>query len=291
MQCNLSVLNPLSHCYVHWRYCNMYGNVDYVVPARHGELPLKRSPSEHSNIYLQEESIYEPVRGSEKLDSENRWRLSSTGSSVEETTLHWSREPPQRSCHQRRQVLIAVSAVFILVLILILSVFGYFMSKYSATKMEIASLREEQKNWTILGSFFIFNEEHKKCVEVCSSSSSYLELTASDCSPDSYAQFFRWLPGGRLMSTNEGKCVGVEGKPLSMKPLLLFQCDTEGALSWVCTNETLLGVKGESLYFNYGNSQRKRATLYGGTGTWSRWRAKSLEGKLQDGGACAQSCV
>lgn len=53
--------------------------------------------SEHSNIYLQEESIYEPVRGSEKPDSENPWRLSSIGSSVEDATLQWNQGPPQGS--------------------------------------------------------------------------------------------------------------------------------------------------------------------------------------------------
>ncbi|XP_075063040.1 macrophage mannose receptor 1-like [Mixophyes fleayi] len=161
-----------------------------------------------------------------------------------------------------------------------------------ATRTELSSLREKQKNLTIMGSFLMFNEGYNKCVEVrSSSSSSFLELTVSDCSPDSYAQFFHWLPGDRLMSTKEGLCVGVEGELASVKELLLFQCDTERALSWECTDKTLLGVKGKSLYFNYGNSKKNIATLFVGKLAWSRWRAKSLEGKLQAGGACAQFCV
>ncbi|XP_063787739.1 macrophage mannose receptor 1-like [Pseudophryne corroboree] len=212
-------------------------------------------------------------------------------------------------CNQRHRVLAAVSG---LVLILILCILCYFISKYSAATMELASLREEQRNVThldtaermelaslrkeqrklsFLGSFLIFNEEHKKCAEVRPSSTPPFELTASGCSAVSYSQFFRWLPGGRLMSTKEGLCVGVEGKPQSQKPLRLFHCDDGKSLTWVCTNETLLGVKGENLYFNYGNNKYGIVMLYWGTGPWSRWRAQSTEGKLQDGGACAQSCA
>ncbi|KAM3927375.1 uncharacterized protein RB166_010099 [Leptodactylus fuscus] len=275
----------------------MYGNVDYVTPVHHGEVSLKRSPSEHSNLYLEEESIYEPVRGSEK--SENLWRLSSIESSVEDNTLQWSHGPPQRSkawipsyhrncCHQKHRHL---AAVFSCGLLLIMSIFilGFFMSKYYAMETELETVKEQQRRFITMGSFLLYNEAHNKCAEVRSSSpsSNTFELTASMCSSVSNSQLFHWLPGGRLMSSEEGLCVGVDGKLQSQKPLRLYQCDTDKILSWQCYNDTLLGVKGENLFFNYGNNQKYLVMLYWGTGIWSRWRARNLDGKVLDGGACA----
>lgn len=141
------------------------------------------------------------------------------------------------------------------------------------------------------GSFLVYSESHNKCAEVRSSSSPLIfELTASTCSPDFYSQFFRWLPGGRLMSTKEGLCVGAE-KLRSNQPLRLYECDNGRVLKWTCTNETLLSVEGESLYFNFGNNRERVVMLYWGNGLWSRWKAQSLEGKLQNGGACVHCCA
>ncbi|XP_044138935.1 uncharacterized protein LOC122929438 [Bufo gargarizans] len=277
----------------------MYGNVDYVPPVQHGEGFLKRSPSEHSNLYLQEESIYEPVRGSEKPDSENFWRLSSAGSSVEDTTLQWNQDLPQRRktwissfqrhcCHQKHKLLISFFSCGLLLILSIL-ILGYFMSKYYAMETELEMVKEQQRRYITKGSFLLYNEAHNKCAEVRSSSSSrnLFELTASVCSSLSYSQFFHWLPGGRLMSSEEGLCVGVEGKLQSQKPLRLYQCDTDNTLSWECNNDTTLGVKGENLFFNFGNNAKYLVMLYWGNGVWSRWRARNLDGKLLDGGACA----
>ncbi|XP_056426772.1 uncharacterized protein LOC130367872 isoform X2 [Hyla sarda] len=243
----------------------MYGNVDYV-PSPPEEASLKRSPSEHSSIYLQEESIYEPVRSSEKPDSENLWRLSSLGSSAEDTTLRWNQGPPLRNN----------------------AWIPSYQRHYYAMETELKTVKEQHRYIT-MGSFLLYNEDHKKCAEVRSSSSSrsVFELTASVCSSVSYSQRFQWLPGGRLMSSGEGLCVGVEGRPQSLQPLKLYPCDTDKTLSWQCSNETLLGVKGEKVFFNYGNNSKYLVILYWGTGVWSRWRARTLDGKILDGGACA----
>ncbi|KAM9313301.1 uncharacterized protein PAF06_011293 [Gastrophryne carolinensis] len=266
----------------------MYGNVDYVPPVPIERNTLRRSPSEQSNIYLQEESIYEPIRSTGKTDPERLWRLSSTTSS-EDIRHHWSHAPPKQGFLQRHKFLIAVcfcSLMGILTLVLL----GVLLPKNSSLKMEIYSLKEEQNKLAAFGSFLIYNEDQKKCVEVRSSpSSQWLELTASACSADSYSQFFRWLPRGRLMSTKEGLCVGVATQRTNLL-LRLYQCDSDKVIHWVCTNHTLLGVEGEQLYFNFGNNREKVVMLYRGTGVWSRWRARSLEGKLQDGGACVQCC-
>ncbi|XP_056426771.1 uncharacterized protein LOC130367872 isoform X1 [Hyla sarda] len=274
----------------------MYGNVDYV-PSPPEEASLKRSPSEHSSIYLQEESIYEPVRSSEKPDSENLWRLSSLGSSAEDTTLRWNQGPPlrnnawipsyQRHCWQKHRLMIIIFS-FGLLFFLTICILGFYMSQYYAMETELKTVKEQHRYIT-MGSFLLYNEDHKKCAEVRSSSSSrsVFELTASVCSSVSYSQRFQWLPGGRLMSSGEGLCVGVEGRPQSLQPLKLYPCDTDKTLSWQCSNETLLGVKGEKVFFNYGNNSKYLVILYWGTGVWSRWRARTLDGKILDGGACA----
>lgn len=139
------------------------------------------------------------------------------------------------------------------------------------------------------GSFLLYNEAHNKCAEVRSSSPSrdLFELTASVCSSGSQSQLFHWLPGGRLVSSGEGLCVGVEGRSQSQKPLRLYQCNTDKTLSWECYNKTLLGVKGDNIFFNFGNNPNYMVILYWGTGVWSRWRARNLDGMLLDGGPCA----
>ncbi|XP_072255830.1 macrophage mannose receptor 1-like isoform X2 [Pyxicephalus adspersus] len=193
-------------------------------------------------------------------------------------------------CYQKSKVRIALCFAG-LMLILTLCVLGIILPKYSYMKTEVEFLKGEQKKLASLGSFLVYSESHAKCAEVRSTSSLYqFELTASNCSPDSFSQFFRWLPRGRLMSTMVGLCVGAE-KIRTNQPMRLFECNNERVINWVCTNETLLGVKGESLYFNFGNNRERIIMLYWGTGVWSRWKAQSLEGQVQDGGACVHCCA
>ncbi|KAM5171818.1 uncharacterized protein ACMZJ9_004591 [Mantella aurantiaca] len=268
----------------------MYGNVDYIPPAHCEENSLKRIPSEHSDLYLQEESLYEPIRSTGKTNPEHLWRLSSTGSSVEQTGLHWDHGPLKQGCYGKSKVLIAL-CLGGLMLISTICVLGIILTKYSSLKTEIKFLTEEQKKLASRGSFLLYSESHDKCAEARLSSSRHLfEFTASSCSADSYSQLFRWLPRGRLMSTKEGLCVGAE-KQSSNQPLRLYECDNERVFHWACTNKTLLGVDGENLYFNFGNNREKIIMLYWGTGIWSRWKARSLEGQLQNGGACVDCCA
>ncbi|KAG8574383.1 hypothetical protein GDO81_009155 [Engystomops pustulosus] len=191
-------------------------------------------------------------------------------------------------CYQKHRLCIAVLCCSLLMIVSFL-ILGYFMSKYYALETELEKVKEQQRRYITMGSFHLYNEAHNKCAEVRSSptSSNVLELTASGCSSDSYSQLFLWLPGGRLMSSEEGLCVGVDGRLQSQKPLRLYECDTDKILSWECYNETLLGVRGENLFFNFGNNPKYLVMLYWGNGVWSRWRARSLDGKILDGGACA----
>ncbi|XP_075439587.1 uncharacterized protein LOC142483395 [Ascaphus truei] len=252
---------------------NMYGNVDYQPPDWSPEPPLKqRSLSEHSDIYLQEESIYEPVTGSQRAERRLRWR----------------RAPPIRGWHWRRNTLLTALAIS-LALILGLLVVG--LTKYSAMATEIEVLKEEQQRAVALGSFLIYNEAHNKCADVRSSSSGRLEITAATCFPLSFTRLFRWLPGAQLLSVRAGLCLGVFSKPQPNLAIQFLPCGAK-ALSWRCTNETLLGLHGNELYFNYGNNPGGLVILFAGNGPWSRWRALGSGGMsdLQEGGVCAQAC-
>ncbi|CAJ0922281.1 unnamed protein product [Ranitomeya imitator] len=191
-------------------------------------------------------------------------------------------------CYQKSRLLVAASSCGLLLLLSIF-ILGYFMTKYYAMETELEKVKEQHRRHLMMGSFLLYNEAHNKCAEVRSPSTrrETFELTASVCSSLSNSQLFHWLPGGRLMSSEEGLCVGVEGKPQSQKPLRLYQCDFNKTLSWDCYNDTLLGVKRENLFFNFGNNQKHVVMLYWGSGVWSRWRARDLDGTILDGGACA----
>lgn len=74
------------------------------------------------------------------------------------------------------------------------------------------------------------------------------------------------------MSTAFKLCLGVPSK-LDWVPVTLYACDSKSEFQkWECKNDTLLGIKGDELYFNYGNRQEKNIMLYKGSGLWSRWK-------------------
>lgn len=67
-------------------------------------------------------------------------------------------------------------------------------------------------------------------------------------------------------------CLGVPSKT-DWVPVTLYACDSKSEFQkWECKNDTLLGIKGEDLFFNYGNRQEKNIMLYKGSGLWSRWK-------------------
>ncbi|OCT90317.1 macrophage mannose receptor 1 isoform X3 [Xenopus laevis] len=263
----------------------MYGNVEYVCPERSPAPPLPQiSYSEDSDIYLQEDSIYEPVRDKEKGDKKRNWLRSAKFRCKEQDTKTWT------SGQYRRKIRFAALSIGLVLIVSLILLAGAF-AKYSAMVMEMEALKEEKQKALATGSFLIYNEAHNRCAEVRNSSSSMvLELTASSCTPTSLSQLFRWLPGARILNVAVELCVGVRGKIQSNIVLRLVPCETPQAKSWVCTNETLFGLKGERLYFNYGNNLSGVVMLFDGNGVWSRWKAHGLDGTLQNEGVCAQMC-
>ncbi|KAF6131555.1 mannose receptor C-type 1 [Phyllostomus discolor] len=116
--------------------------------------------------------------------------------------------------------------------------------------------------------FLIYNEDHKRCVEAISSSA----VQTAVCNPDTEAQRFRWVSESQIMSVAFKLCLGVPSKT-DWVAVTLYDCDSKSELQkWECKNDTLLGIVGEDLFFNYGNRQEKNIMLYKGSGLWSRWR-------------------
>ncbi|XP_053572053.1 uncharacterized protein LOC128662256 isoform X2 [Bombina bombina] len=258
-------------------YTNIYRNVDFLSSQESPKhLKKPKSLSVQSGIYVQEDSIHERMTGSKKTKAGK----------------HWWRRQPIGGKYRRRQKLLLAGLVFSLILILYLILLCYGLIKYSALVSVIQNLKNEQTKAETLGSFHIYNEAQNKCAEVLhlDSSPSALELTANPCLSTALSQFFRWLPGGRLLSVEIGLCLGARVKPKSRHAVILQPCESNRALRWVCTNETLLGPHNEKVYFNYGNNPHGLVMFYAGNGVWSRWKARDLEGGLMEGGVCGQIC-
>ncbi|XP_021096156.1 macrophage mannose receptor 1 isoform X3 [Heterocephalus glaber] len=132
-------------------------------------------------------------------------------------------------------------------------------------KLRTYPLRGQEKNTR---QFLIYNEDHKRCVEAVSPSA----VQTASCNLDAESQKFRWVSQSQLMSVAFKLCLGVPSKS-DWVPVTLYPCNSQSEIQkWECKNDTLLGIKGEDLYFNYGNKQEKNIMLYKGSGLWSRWR-------------------
>uniref|UniRef100_A0A8C5Y4E3 Macrophage mannose receptor 1 n=1 Tax=Microcebus murinus TaxID=30608 RepID=A0A8C5Y4E3_MICMU len=116
--------------------------------------------------------------------------------------------------------------------------------------------------------FLIYNEDHKRCVEAVSPSA----VQTAVCNQDSESQKFRWVSESQIMSVAFKLCLGVPSKT-DWVSVTLYACDLRSEFQkWECKNDTLFGIKGEDLFFNYGNKQEKNIMLYKGSGLWSRWK-------------------
>uniref|UniRef100_A0A8C7MYH2 Mannose receptor, C type 1b n=1 Tax=Oncorhynchus kisutch TaxID=8019 RepID=A0A8C7MYH2_ONCKI len=79
----------------------------------------------------------------------------------------------------------------------------------------------------------------------------------------------RWVSGGRLYYTNNRKCAGVSGKTEG-STLVYSDCDEKSLLQqWECSNNTLLTLKGQTLYLHINDNNDH--VLSRDTGPRSRW--------------------
>ncbi|KAJ3611260.1 hypothetical protein NHX12_021276 [Muraenolepis orangiensis] len=125
-------------------------------------------------------------------------------------------------------------------------------------------------------SFLIYNKDHNKCVRAQSAAS----ITVARCDPSDPEQQFRWTSGSRLLSASLHLCVGTS-QIADFTKVLLFPCDEKSEMQrWECKNETLFGLQGHDLYFNWGNRNERNIVVYKGSGLWSRWRIYGSERDL-----------
>uniref|UniRef100_A0A673BHE3 Macrophage mannose receptor 1 n=1 Tax=Sphaeramia orbicularis TaxID=375764 RepID=A0A673BHE3_9TELE len=125
-------------------------------------------------------------------------------------------------------------------------------------------------------AFVIYNENHNKCVKVESATS----ITVAPCNPHAKEQQFRWASQYRVLSLSLKLCLGATEIKDWVK-VVLYECDEKSDLQhWECKNETLFGLKGQDLHFNWGNRNERNIMIYKGSGLWSRWRIFGTMGDL-----------
>lgn len=116
-------------------------------------------------------------------------------------------------------------------------------------------------------AFLIYNEAHNKCMKVVEPN----VAQASDCDLSSDTQHFRWISSSRILSISHKLCLGAQDLKEWVRVVLLPCNELSPMQIWECKNETLFGIKGQTLHLNYGNRHEPNLLLYSGTGSWSRW--------------------
>ncbi|XP_053907712.1 macrophage mannose receptor 1-like [Cuculus canorus] len=261
----------------------MYGNVEVLGP---GEACSDSCPTE--------ENLYEPLDPpttipSQKSPPEPRGTAWSSPTGPKQTVGKAGAtrgsipalppSPKPWSSSQKKLVLVGTVALGVSVLVnVVLLTVG---SRHVAVlREELEAEKEKERLNEASRSFLLYNEHHRKCVEAQG-----LQLTATTCRPNSMAQRFQWLPGGRLRNQQSHRCAAAaHGQNLSL--VRLEPCRADNALQrWECRGGGLLALAGYDLYFNYGNNVKQTVMLYTGDREWSRW---VIHGSKAD--VCSHSC-
>ncbi|XP_076829014.1 macrophage mannose receptor 1-like [Brachyhypopomus gauderio] len=116
--------------------------------------------------------------------------------------------------------------------------------------------------------FVIYNKDQDKCVLVSEGNA----VQAGDCDPTANTQHFRWISSSHVISVSHQLCVGAQGLEEWVRVVLEPCNDHSPTQMWECKNETLFGLKGHNLHFNYGKRNQPNVLLHTGTGLWSRWQ-------------------
>ncbi|XP_073715679.1 macrophage mannose receptor 1-like isoform X2 [Misgurnus anguillicaudatus] len=117
-------------------------------------------------------------------------------------------------------------------------------------------------------SFLIYNEDHKRCVNVINAN----VIQTAPCDVSSNAQRFRWISSSRVISVSLKLCLEAQNVK-NWQIVILLPCKELSPLqTWECKNETLFGLKGQPLHLNYGNLGDQNMMLFKGNRSWSRWQ-------------------
>ncbi|XP_067400739.1 macrophage mannose receptor 1-like [Emydura macquarii macquarii] len=233
----------------------MYSNVD-IIPGQEelwgSEL---REKAADSDVYVEEESKYEAV---DPAVGSRSWQMEEQVAQAPEWEWRWG----------QRGILAGAAVLGISVLLnLLLLTLGVVRYLEMAGALERTQVENQLLRDVSSGSFLIYSEWHKQCVNVTAGGS----LTAAPCTPGAPSQRFQWLSQGRLLSVAHQQCVAVPQR-LSMVAVRLEPCEVSGKLQhWECRANGLLALARENFYFNYGNNKNGLVMLYTGEGPWSRW--------------------
>nr|XP_055052604.1 macrophage mannose receptor 1-like [Misgurnus anguillicaudatus] len=127
----------------------------------------------------------------------------------------------------------------------------------------IEALRQQNDS-----SFLIYNEDHKRCVNVINAN----VIQTAPCDVSSNAQRFRWISSSRVISVSLKLCLEAQNVKDSEKVILLPCEELSPLQTWECKNETVFGLKGQPLHLNYDNQDKTGVMLFKGNGSWSRWQ-------------------
>ncbi|XP_075758237.1 macrophage mannose receptor 1-like [Pelodiscus sinensis] len=229
-----------------------YSNVDIVEPGLEGLWDFEaRGKAASSDEHAEEESQYEAV---DLAIGGRRRQLAQAPVWKWRRGQWWS---------LARATVLGVSVVLNL-LLLTLGIVQYMEMARTLERMQVEN---QLLRHVASGSFLIYSESHRLCVNVTASGS----VTAAPCIPDAPSQHFQWLSRGQLLNVASQQCVAVP-KQLSRVAVRLEPCEAHKELQhWECRANGLLALARENLYFNYGNSPNHVVMLYTGDGPWSRW--------------------
>ncbi|XP_036453380.1 macrophage mannose receptor 1-like isoform X2 [Colossoma macropomum] len=122
------------------------------------------------------------------------------------------------------------------------------------------------------GPFLIYNARKNRCL-----GDNLRELFP--CNPQSPRQQFRWTSENRIFNVEQKKCLGTGSKSEGNK-LQWYFCDANNDLQkWECQNDTLFGLKNESLYLSL-QGESNLVTLSRNPGDKGRWTIHGSMGSV-----------
>ena len=129
--------------------------------------------------------------------------------------------------------------------------------------------------------FHIYNQIHKKCVSKLGTF-----LFVESCDLNKCAQKWSLTPCKKIISAHSQgnpECISVR-KLVKLNKIIFEPCQSSTSFKrWECKDGDLLSIRGEKLYFNYGNHGND-IVLWPGNKGWRRWVKYSSGRPLCDEG-------
>ncbi|XP_062976933.1 macrophage mannose receptor 1-like [Elgaria multicarinata webbii] len=126
------------------------------------------------------------------------------------------------------------------------------------------------------GSFLIYNENLKLCVQLQQSRSIILDY----CNNDNEGQHFKWVSDYQLLNVAVKLCLAVPSKT-NLVPVTLSPCNRTIELQkWECRNDTLLALKEGGLFLHPANGRKGKVILSQTSTMQSIWKIYGTKDSL-----------